>query len=223
MPPLSRIVGVLLALNIGIYVGIFVLARMIDLNGVTEYFALWPVAVEGSRMARPGYAGPGFWLWQLVTYGFLHGSNLHLLVNMFALWMFGSQIERLWGSTHFLFYYFFCLVGAGVAQVLVTTMETAGGGAVYPTIGASGAVFGLLLAFGMMFPNVKLVLLFFPVPIKAKYFVVLYGLLELTLGVTGTQSGVAHFAHLGGMFFGLLLIQFWRGKLPWKPKYILYR
>ncbi len=219
MPPLSRIVGLLLAINVAVYG----LELLLGLGGLANAFALWPMGVEGSRLAHPGYNGPHFWPWQLVSYGFLHGGNLHLMVNMFALWMFGSQIERLWGTLHFTFYYFFCLVGAGVVQLVVSTMDAAGGGAVYPTVGASGAVFGLLLAFGMMFPNVKLLLLFFPVPIKAKYFVVLYGLLELTLGVTGTQSGVAHFAHLGGMFFGLLLIQFWRGKLPLKPKYTLQR
>ncbi|NNC65324.1 MAG: rhomboid family intramembrane serine protease, partial [Gammaproteobacteria bacterium] len=139
------------------------------------------------------------------------------------LWMFGPHLERLWGSPHFTVYYFFCLVGAGLVQLVVTTVELSGGGFAAPTIGASGAVFGLLLAFGMMFPNVKLMLIFFPVPIAAKYFVVLYGLLELTLGVTGTQSTVAHFAHLGGMLFGLVLILYWRGKLPWKPRYILRR
>ena len=217
MPPLSAIVGVLLGVNVGVYLLQFVLG----LPELSEQFALWPLAVEGSRLAQPGYKGAHFSLWQLVSYGFLHGSNLHLLVNMFALWMFGTHIERLWGRNHFLFYYFFCLVGAGLVQLVVVSMEASTGGFVAPTIGASGAVFGLLLAFGMMFPNVKLLLLFFPVPIKAKYFVVLYGLLELTLGVTRSNSGVAHFAHLGGMVFGIVLIQYWRGKLPWKPKYIL--
>jgi len=219
MPPLSRIVSVLLALNIAVYL----LELVLGLRGMADVFGLWPLAAEGSRLARPGYNGPGFWPWQLITYGFLHGGNLHLIVNMFALWMFGSHIERLWGSFHFVIFYFFCLVGAGLVQLGVVTLEASAGGIAYPTVGASGAVFGLLLAFGMMFPNVKLILLFFPVPIKAKYFVVLYGLLELTLGVTATQSGVAHFAHLGGMLFGIVLIQYWRGKLPWKPRYILQR
>lgn len=219
MPPLSRYVGVLLALN----AGVFLLQLILGLKGISNLFGLWPLAVEGSRLALPGYSGPHFWPWQLVTYGFLHGGNMHLLVNMFALWMFGSHIERLWGPVHFLVFYFFCLVGAGLVQLVVVSAQLAGGGIAYPTVGASGAVFGLLLAFGMMFPNVKLMLLFFPVPIKAKYFVVLYGLLELTLGVTRSNSGVAHFAHLGGMAFGIVLILYWRGKLPFKPRLILQR
>ena len=219
MPPLSRYVGVLLALN----VGIFLIDFLLRASGMTDLFGLWPLALDGSRLARPGYNGPHFWPWQLITYGFLHGGYLHVLVNMFALWMFGTHIERLWGHVHFLIYYFFCLIGAGLVQLVVVSAQTSAGGSVYPTIGASGAVFGLLLAFGMMFPNVKLILLFFPVPIKAKYFVVLYGLLELTLGVTRSNSGIAHFAHLGGMAFGIVLILYWRGKLPLKPKLILQR
>lgn len=219
MPPLSRYVAILLIVN----TGIFFLDLILRLKGVNAMFGLWPLALEGSRMAQPGFHGPHFWPWQLITYGFLHGGSMHLLVNMFALWMFGTHIERLWGTVHFLVYYFFCLVGAGLVQLIVVSSQAAAGGPVYPTIGASGAVFGLLLAFGMMFPNVKLMLLFLPVPIKAKYFVVLYGLFELTLGVTRSNSGVAHFAHLGGMAFGIILIQYWRGKLPLKPKLILQR
>ncbi len=155
---------------------------------------------------------PGFWPWQLVTYAFLHGGLTHILFNMFALWMFGIQIERSWGSRRFTIYYFVCVVGAGVTQMFVMW------GVPVPTIGASGGVFGILLAFGMMFPDQRIMLLFPPIPIKAKWFVIGYGAIELWAGISNTQSGVAHFAHLGGMVFGFILIQYWRGKLPKKPE-----
>ncbi|MDJ0654336.1 MAG: rhomboid family intramembrane serine protease [Xanthomonadales bacterium] len=168
-------------------------------------FALWPpgeAMVYGTRV--------GFELWQLLTYGFLHGGPAHLFFNLFALWMFGIQIENIWGSRSFLFYFLVCVAGAAVTQLVVLSLQ----GGYYPTIGASGGVFGILLAFGMMFPNQRIMLLFPPIPMKAKYLVIGYGVLELTLGVSGAQSGVAHFAHLGGMLFGILLIQYWRGRFP---------
>ena len=178
--------------------------------------ALWPLA-EAGRSVIPGAGAPEFHLWQLVTYGFLHGGVLHLLVNMFALWMFGTHIENLWGSRPFLYYYLFCLVGAGLIQLFVAS-QAAQTGQIYPTVGASGAVFGVLLAFGMMFPNQVILLLFPPIPMKAKYFVVVYGLFSLWAGFSGSMPGVAHFAHVGGMAFGFLLIQYWRGRLPIKPR-----
>lgn len=159
-----------------------------------EHFALWPWGTE--------YFAP----WQAVTYGFLHGDLTHLLFNMFTLWMFGRDIERFWGPRHFLIYYFVCVAGAGVVQLSVAALQ----GGAYPTIGASGGVFGILLAYGMMFPNRQILLLIPPIPMKAKYLVVLFGVLELIYGVTGTQPGVAHFAHLGGMAFGFILIRYWR-------------
>lgn len=153
---------------------------------------------------------PGFEPWQLVTYAFLHGGLGHLFFNMFALWMFGVQIEQVWGSRRFGIFYFFCVVGAGLTQILVTW------GTPVPTLGASGGVFGVLLAFGMMFPE-RPIYLYFLFPIKAKWFVLGLGALQLWSAVTGTQAGVANFAHLGGALFGFLLIQFWRGKLPVQP------
>lgn len=158
---------------------------------------------------------PGFWPWQIVTYGFLHGGLGHLFFNMFALWMFGVQLENSWGSRRFAIFYFVCVIGAGFIQMVVMW------GAPVPTIGASGGVFGILLAFGMMFPN-QPIYLYFLFPIKAKWFVIGYGLIELWAGVAGTQQGVAHFAHLGGMLFGFLLIQYWRAKLPVKPRRRMY-
>lgn len=168
--------------------------------------ALWPLATpEQMNFSGIGVVDTGFGLWQLVTYGLLHGGIGHLFFNMFALYMFGLPIEQAWGSRRFVIYYVVCIVGAGVVQ-LATAAAT---GEIYPTIGASGGVFGLLLAFGMMYPNQRILLLIPPIPIRAKYFVVGYGLLTLFFGVTGTMAGVAHFAHLGGMLFGLGMILYW--------------
>lgn len=159
--------------------------------------ALWPV--------ESGIFVP----WQLVTYSLLHGSFNHLFFNMFAVWMFGSPLERAWGGRRFLGYYALCVVGAGVVQLLVQFSE----GGIYPTIGASGGVFGLLLAYGVMWPNNKIFLIFFPVPIAAKWFVLIYGGVELLFGVTRSMPGIAHFAHLGGMIFGAGLLYKW----GWRP------
>lgn len=173
-----------------------------------RFLALWPLGTPFANV-------PDFWPWQLVTYSFLHGGFGHIFFNMFALWMFGVQIENTWGTRRFAIFYFVCVIGAGLVQLVVATMAAANG-TPYPTVGASGGVFGILLAFGMMFPN-QPIYLYFLVPIKAKWFVIGYGVLELWAGIAGTQSGVAHFAHLGGMAFGFLLIQYWRGKLPIRP------
>jgi membrane associated rhomboid family serine protease len=168
-----------------------------------EYLALWPWSSVASSQSAP------FEFWQLVTYGFLHDpdSYAHLFFNMFALYMFGSEIERSMGTTKYLSYYFTCVIGAAVAQVLV--MEWKGGPSV-PTMGASGGIFGILLAFGVAFPHRRIILLIPPIPMPAWLFVTLYGAIELMLGVFGTQQGVAHFAHLGGMAAGYLLILYWR-------------
>lgn len=181
-------------------------------SALMQWFALWPLGA--SRIA--GFAG--FMPWQLATYSFLHGGFTHLLFNMFALWLFGVQIENTWGSRRFAVFYFVCVVGAALIQLIVASSE----GVIYPTVGASGGIFGILLAFGMMFPN-QPIYLYFLFPIKAKWFVILYGLLELWAAASGSQPGVANFAHLGGMLFGFLLIQYWRGKLPLRPGRATYR
>ncbi len=168
-------------------------------------FALWPLVPHGLMTELP-YS---FQLWQLLSYSFLHGSLLHIGFNMYALWLFGIRLETLWGSQRFLYYYFVCVAGAGLVQLLVSSWS-ARYGTVFPTIGASGGVFGILLAFGLTFPEERLALLFPPVILKAKWFVLLYGAIELWAGITGTQAGVAHFAHLGGMLFGFLLLHRWR-------------
>lgn len=178
-------------------------------------FALWPLDTPTYVRSAAGLLRvPEFHVWQLVSYSFLHGGLLHLFFNMFALWMFGTGIETAWGSQRFLLYYFVCVIGAALAQLAVVAAT----GSLYPTIGASGGVFGILLAFGMRFPNQHILLLIPPIPIKAKWFVVFYALLTLYFGISGTRAGVAHFAHLGGMLTGLVLILYWRGKLPVKPR-----
>jgi membrane associated rhomboid family serine protease len=172
-----------------------------------DLLALWPLA-SGSGLYDG--AAPGFQFWQLVTYSFLHGGIMHLALNMYALWLFGTRMEMVWGSKAFAIYYFVCVIGAGLVQLLVASQV----GNAYPTIGASGGVFGLLLAFGLTFPNERLMLLFPPVAMSAKWFVIIYGAIELYFGVTGSLSGVAHFAHLGGMLFGYILIKYWRSHPP---------
>lgn len=171
-----------------------------------------------------------FHIYQFITYMFLHGGFTHILFNMFALWMFGSVIERVWGPKKFLFYYIVCGVGAGFIQELVQyanySMEglaayqyvSAGGVQMttdayinmWTTIGASGAVYGILLAFGMIFPNERLFIIPFPFPIKAKWLILGYIAIELFSAMSGPGDGIAHMAHLGGMLFGFLLIRYWQ-------------
>lgn len=167
------------------------------LQNISPALALWPF--------KSGLFEP----WQLVSYGFLHGSFNHLFFNMFAVWMFGFQIERAWGSQRYSFYYVFCVLGAAATQLLVQQLS----GEDYPTIGASGAVFGLLLAFGVTYPNNRIFLIFLPVPIKAKWFVLIYGIAELLFGITGSMPQIAHFAHLGGLLFGGMVLWRW----GWRP------
>ncbi|HEY2419485.1 MAG TPA: rhomboid family intramembrane serine protease [Steroidobacteraceae bacterium] len=174
-----------------------------------DTFALWPVGAERLDGGHP------FEPWQLVTYAFLHDTRTlwHLFGNMFALYMFGPDAELTLGWRRFSFYYFACVIGAGLTQLWVVQSFSPGVG---ETIGASGGIFGLLLFYGMTFPHRRLLLLFPPIPMPAWVFVTLYGILELSLGVFGQMQGVAHFAHLGGMATGLALILYWRavGRTP---------
>jgi membrane associated rhomboid family serine protease len=178
---------VLIAIN----AAVFLLQQ--GLPGLVGPFALWPV-------------GAGFQPWQLLTYAFLHGSLLHIAFNMFALYMFGNPVESVFGSRRYLAYYLVCVLSAGLAQLLTSALT----GTVYPTVGASGGVFGLLLAYAIYFPRSRVMLLFPPIPMPARVFVVVYAALELFLGVTGTEEGVAHFAHLGGLVGGFILLRYWR-------------
>ena len=191
MLPLPPATQALLLAN----VAVFFLEQLVG-GGLFSTFALWPL-------------GAGFWPWQIVSYSFLHGSFEHLFFNMLGLWMFGSELEQVWGRRRYLQFYFASVVAAALMQLAVNAMLGSAG----PTIGASGGLFGLLLAFAMLFPN-RIILLFFVIPMKAKYLVALYGLVELYQGVYVMNSGVAHFAHLGGMLGGLLTIRYWRGQAP---------
>jgi len=199
VPPVTR---TLIGVNVAMFVAELLLGDVFTLN-----LALWPIQFT------PLAGVAGFQPWQILTYSFLHAGVWHLFLNMFALYMFGGDLERLWGPKRFLNLYFASVISAALAQLVVSSLASA---EPYPTIGASGGVFGLLLAFALYFPNRIVVLLFPPIPMPAWLFVTLYGGLELYLGVTGTQEGVAHFAHLGGMLGAWLLIQYWRGRPPFR-------
>ncbi|MCB0571488.1 MAG: rhomboid family intramembrane serine protease [Phaeodactylibacter sp.] len=152
---------------------------------------------------------------QVVTHMFMHGNLSHLFFNMFALFMFGPPLEMLWGPKRFLYFYFFTGFGAVALHLFVRWLDLSFGGASpflvnVPTLGASGAIFGLLMGYGMSFPNNIIQLLIPPIPLKAKYFVLIYAGIELFLGLGNFNTGVAHFAHLGGALFGFLLILYWR-------------
>ena len=184
MPPVTR--------NLVIANFVVFLVQMAVGDEAIARFALWPF-------------GEYFMPWQIVTYAFLHGGVTHILFNMLGLYSFGADLERVWGAKRFLVYYFTCAITAGLTQLAFSAIT----GAMYPTVGASGAVFGLLLAFALLFPHRTVLLLFPPIPMKAPIFAVVYGVIELFLGVTGTQEGVAHFAHLGGMAGGFVLMKAW--------------
>ncbi len=160
-----------------------------------DAYALWPL-------------GPHFRPWQLVTSAFLHGSVIHLVTNMLGLWVFGREAERGIGTPRFLVLYTASVLSAAVAQIavcLLLAQKT-------PTVGASGGLFGVLAAFAMLFPKRTVILLFPPIPLPARIFVLLYGAFELYAGVTGTQQGIAHFAHLGGLAGGYFTLRLWRGR-----------
>jgi len=192
IPPVVR---VLLILNVVVYIldSLLQVTFGIELKGLFAYF----------------YVGsPYFQIWQPFTYMFMHGGFMHLFFNMFALWMFGRIMEQVWGSKKFLFYYLVCGLGAVMVYTLAQTagiISTQG-----CMLGASGAIYGVLLAFGMTFPNERLFIIPIPVPIKAKYLIGAYVLIELFEGISASGDEVAHFAHLGGMLVGLLLILYWR-------------
>ncbi len=228
MPSLPEVVKNLLIINVLMFLATMVFPQM------TEYLAMFPVMSEG------------FQPYQIVTHMFMHGGLTHLLFNMFALWMFGRDVEYAMGAKKFLIFYFISGLGAAflhqfagyielqyalaqvgeaqITEVYNNGLEVMLGGRAYrdgdtqylnavlntPAVGASGAIYGILAAFGLLYPNRMIILLIPPIPMKAKYFVLIMGGLALYMGLTGTQGGVAHFAHLGGAIFGYLLILYWR-------------
>jgi membrane associated rhomboid family serine protease len=165
--------------------------------GLLDHLALWPMSA-------------GFQPWQLLTYAFLHGSLLHLTFNMIGLISFGRELEMWWGTRRFLRFYVGCVLTAALVQLAVTSST----GSLVPTVGASGGLYGLLLGFAVMFPKRRVLLLIPPIPMPAWVFALLFAVLELVLGVTGTASGIAHFAHLGGMLGGGWMLWRWARSAP---------
>lgn len=192
---MPQVTTALIVANIAIY-----FLQQVVPPSLEALFALWPL---GTAQASGGQAS--FQPWQMVTYGFLHADLFHLGFNMYGVYLFGSALELVVGPRRYLSYYFVCVIAAAVVQLIFARLS----GGFYPTVGASGGVFGLLLAYAVYFPHNKLMLLFLPVPIPARVFVMIYAALELFLGVTGTQSGVAHFAHLGGLVGGAAMLFYW--------------
>jgi membrane associated rhomboid family serine protease len=190
MPPLTQ---VLIVVNVLAF-----LLQQVMGNLLVQWFALWPV---GSGLFMP---------WQLGSYAFLHGGLMHLAFNMYGLWLFGSELERVWGARRLSVFYAVSVLVAALVQLGVTAVL----GSDNPTVGASGGLFGLLIGFAMVFPRRMITPLLPPIPMPAPVFVALYGALELTLGVTGSATGIAHFAHLGGLLGGWLVMRYWRGQVP---------
>ncbi len=207
MPRITAVVKNLLIINILLFIAVQVFSNL----------PLQELLILYNPLSEP------FKPFQIVTHMFMHANTGHLFFNMFALYMFGSSLETVWGPKRFLFFYLFSGLGAMILHFAVWYLEIYLNYGSLPQfdqilhtpsaiLGASGAVFGLLAGFGMLFPNTRLMLLIPPIPMKAKYFVMLYAIAELFMGVTNTMSGVAHFAHLGGAIFGIAIIFYWRRK-----------
>lgn len=183
-----------------INVAVFILQAMMEYS-IVIIFGLVPYLVWRE-----------FYIWQLFTYQFLHGGIFHLLFNMLALWMFGSDLERRWGNHYFLKYYFICVVGGAILNAVFVPDQTV------PSIGASAGVYGVLLAYGLIYPN-RTIYLYFLFPLKMKHFVMIIGAISLYSSITATQSGIAHLAHLGGMGFGYFYLR-WGNPWVWARIYI---
>lgn len=192
IPPVTR--NVLIAIVV-----MFIAQQLLGgaSNGyfIQRYFALFPIGSDY------------FYPWQLITYALLHGNLMHLFFNGFAIWMFGSQIEHYWGEKKYGIFIVVCIIGSGIANALLSNA---------PAIGISGAVYGLLVAYGMMWPNHTIQLILPPIPMKAKYFVMIFAGIALISSINPRNDGIAHIAHLGGAITGFLLIQYWRKKPPFK-------
>ena len=196
MPPMPPVTKALML----ICTAVFCLALLAG-STLVSWFALWPL--DSGR----------FMPWQVVTYAFLHVDPLHLFFNMLGLWMFGAELERLWGQKRLMFFLLASVLAAAATQMVFTAISHT----YAPTLGASGGLYGLLLAYGMLFPNRTIMPLFPPIPMKARTFVAVFGALELLQGVYGS-TGIAHFAHLGGMLGGWLTIRYWRGQAPFPSR-----
>jgi membrane associated rhomboid family serine protease len=221
MPPVVKNVLIINVLVFFAMYGLSLGAALTPLGAwMQEWLALWPAGTP--ELARSGQGlvpVPRFWPWQLVTSAFMHGGFLHLLFNMLVLWMFGMRVENVWGSQRFGIFYFWCAIGGSLLQLLFSSapfLFGIGQPILTATLGASGAVLGVLVAFAMMYPDER-IYFYFVIPIKAMYLVIGTAVLSVVAGVTGAMPGIAHWAHLGGMIAGYLLIQYWRGRLPFGP------
>lgn len=204
-PPFTGVVKSLVIVTSAVFLVTYVPAQLLQapLPFGTLYFGLIPYDVTHN-----------LFVWQLGTYLFLHGGWFHIIFNLFALWMFGYDLERAWGSQRFLTYFFLTGIGAGLFSVLLQSSS------LVPTIGNSGAVYGILLAYGVLFPD-RPIFLWFVVPIKAKWFVLIMGLIEFWASLTQPGSGVSHVAHLGGMLFGYIYLRTMRSGQGRRPGFDL--
>jgi len=194
------ITRLLIAANVAIFA-----LQAVHNDALISVFALWPI---GRYHVEDLHAVVGFEPWQLITYAFLHANLVHIGLNMWALFLFGPDVERTLGARHYILMYFAAVVSAALVQLAAVTATRHAG--IYPTIGASGGIFGVLLAFGVLYPRRTVMLLFPPIPMPAWLLVTAFGLIELANGVLGTEAGVAHFAHLGGMLGAYLELRYWR-------------
>jgi membrane associated rhomboid family serine protease len=192
--PLTPAVKAIILANVAMFLAEFVIQRTAGIS-LNDVFGLRPVAVL-----------QGFQVWLLVSYMFLHGGVFHILFNMLALWMFGVELERMWGTRYFTKFYFVTGIGAGVVHILASLTPFGASAYVLPTVGASGAIYGILLAYAMYFPN-RPILMYFFFPIPAKYFVLIIGTISFLAATDGAGSGVAHTAHLGGLLVGYLYLK----------------
>ncbi len=211
-PPLTPMVKKLIIITSAAFVLTYIPAQIFQ-SSVVDYAYYW-------FALQPDLVLHRFYLWQLVTYLFLHGGWFHIIFNMFALWMFGCDLESKWGSRKFLVYYFLTGAGAGLLDVVLNSIFRPG--IPTATIGCSGAVYGLLLAYGMLFPE-RIIYLYMVIPLKAKWFVVGMGAIEFISSFGDTGSGVSHFAHLGGMLFGFLYLRGWSLPYRWQHQYQEWR
>ncbi len=208
-PPFTPMVKALIVFTSAVFVVTYIPAQLFNWAAPYAWFSLQPYFVIHH-----------FFIWQLVSYLFLHGTFFHILFNMFALWMFGSELERLWDSRQFLVYFLLTGIGAGLFDVLLNVFFPPA----FPTatIGSSGAVYGLLLAYGLLFPE-RPIFLYFIIPIKAKWFVLIMGVIEFVTSLSQPGGGVSHVAHLGGMIFGFLYLRGGGLGVRWQLRYHEWR